>query len=235
MTTQQNARPPYVSFRGIWDNFWDVVVNHYADFSGTATRREFWTFYLTRFVATFLLGILVVIPVLGALALAVFTLGTAIPTLGIGARRLHEIGRSGYWQALPLAATPFLFKPAAFAVLAVVLAIPVIVMLCLSPKDTAQAEAETVSPEPTIGPDAPTIPAVSPEMQEALTSLAKLHKWGTLTDEEYAAKRDAIINHQCDEHCEHLGGHRDEEAHRSTHPGIGRRPRAGRVRLTEPA
>jgi len=40
MTTDIPAAPRPGSIQAIWDHCWDVVVNHYADFSGTATRRD---------------------------------------------------------------------------------------------------------------------------------------------------------------------------------------------------
>lgn len=62
-------------------------------FSGTATRAEFWWFIL--FVAV---GIRVVDLILSLfLSLLLF-----IPLLSVGARRLHDINFSGWWQLLAL-------------------------------------------------------------------------------------------------------------------------------------
>lgn len=80
---------------GIWDHCWDVVVNHYADFTGIATRREFWTFYLARLIVGL---VTMVIPFVGTILI----FGTLIPTFAIGARRLHDMGHSGWWQLLLL-------------------------------------------------------------------------------------------------------------------------------------
>ncbi|HBR2748507.1 DUF805 domain-containing protein [Klebsiella pneumoniae] len=81
------------------------------NFSGRASRRQFWTFFLTNVliaaapVAAWCLatsvnpqyGILsfVVIPFA-----ALWLLLMAIPLLAVGCRRMHDIGRSGIWFVL---------------------------------------------------------------------------------------------------------------------------------------
>jgi len=61
---------------------------NYFTFSGRASRPEYWWWMLF----TFLLGL---IPFAG--------LVTLIPTLAVTSRRLHDIGKSGWWQLLPVA------------------------------------------------------------------------------------------------------------------------------------
>jgi len=66
----------------------------YADFNGRAKRPEYWWFFLFLF----LLG-----AVTGAVSEAlngIVALATIIPSLAVGARRLHDINRSGWWQLL---------------------------------------------------------------------------------------------------------------------------------------
>lgn len=99
MTTPFTATPAPkadASIATIWNHCWDIVTNHYADATGTATRREFFTFYLSKLVVCFVL--LIVLAPLGVIA----GLGLLIPTFALGARRLHETGKSGWWQALGL-------------------------------------------------------------------------------------------------------------------------------------
>jgi uncharacterized membrane protein YhaH (DUF805 family) len=67
----------------------------YADFKGRASRSEYWWF--------FLFDSLVSIPaaaLLGDVAFALFILALLFPTLAVSARRLHDTGRSGWWQLL---------------------------------------------------------------------------------------------------------------------------------------
>jgi len=66
----------------------------YADFNGRAKRPEYWWFFLFLF----LLG-----AVTGAISEdlnAIVALATLIPSLAVGARRLHDTNRSGWWQLL---------------------------------------------------------------------------------------------------------------------------------------
>jgi uncharacterized membrane protein YhaH (DUF805 family) len=66
----------------------------YADFNGTASRSEFWWFML--FV--FLVG--AVLSLVSTTLASIFYLAVLLPDLAVGARRLHDTGRSGWWQLL---------------------------------------------------------------------------------------------------------------------------------------
>ena len=91
--------------------------NKYADFNGTATRTEFWLYYLYAFIfflvfqfSDWFSGITAMIFYGGKytefaetfIVSMIFQLFIFIPSLAIGARRLHGIGRSGWWQLLIL-------------------------------------------------------------------------------------------------------------------------------------
>ena len=84
-------------------NWFMTVLRKYAVFEGRARRREYWFFVL------FYILISVVLAVvdrmlgtydetygMGALG-ALFCLGLLIPSIAVGARRLHDTGRSGWW------------------------------------------------------------------------------------------------------------------------------------------
>ena len=75
----------------------DPLQSHYADFEGRIGRQEFWMF------ALFIIGIDIVLNALhlGIIA-ALIELGLLIPSLAMGARRLHDTGRSGWLQLLGL-------------------------------------------------------------------------------------------------------------------------------------
>ncbi|MDP1371643.1 DUF805 domain-containing protein [Acinetobacter lwoffii] len=77
-------------------------LTNYANFSGRARRKEFWFFMLFCVI----LGIIaeVIDTVLGTKPLvnSLLNLVLLVPSLAVGARRLHDVGRSGWWQLLTL-------------------------------------------------------------------------------------------------------------------------------------
>ena len=73
-----------------------VCLRKYVDFSGRAVRSEFWWF------ALFQLIVMVVASMLGDTVYAVVALALVLPSLAVGARRLHDIGKSGWFLLLHL-------------------------------------------------------------------------------------------------------------------------------------
>lgn len=72
---------------------------NYFNFEGRATRSEYWwwfLFYVIAYVST--IGVDMILS-LGALSLVV-SLALFAPSLAVGARRLHDINKSGWWQLL---------------------------------------------------------------------------------------------------------------------------------------
>ena len=66
----------------------------YVDFSGRASRSEYWWFALFVFLGSFVLSMF-------STALnIVFLLATLLPQLAAASRRLHDTGRSGWWQLI---------------------------------------------------------------------------------------------------------------------------------------
>ncbi len=82
----------------------DVLKNHYVDFDGRATRREFWMFVLFSFLVSIILRI-VDSSLFGAESStlsSLYSLAVLYPSLGIGIRRLHDIGKSGWYMLIGL-------------------------------------------------------------------------------------------------------------------------------------
>ena len=65
----------------------------YADFNGRAGRPEFWWFALFCVLVAVVFAVLR-LETLGMLA----NLALLLPSLAVGARRLHDIGKSGWFQ-----------------------------------------------------------------------------------------------------------------------------------------
>ena len=73
-----------------------VCFSKYADFSGRADRSEFWWFWLFSVLC------IVYLFALGSTVSGLVSLGLMLPSLSCGARRLHDIDCSGWWQLLLL-------------------------------------------------------------------------------------------------------------------------------------
>jgi transcriptional regulator with XRE-family HTH domain len=65
-----------------------------VDFSGTASRFEYWWFFLC------VLLLAAIATVLGERVFQLVSLIVLLPLLAVGARRLHDAGHSGWWQLL---------------------------------------------------------------------------------------------------------------------------------------
>jgi len=67
----------------------------FATFSGRATRSEFWWFYLFTLLLSWFAQMAV-----GSSVAGVVSLVFILPLWAAGARRLHDIGRTGWWQLI---------------------------------------------------------------------------------------------------------------------------------------
>ncbi|HQS21047.1 MULTISPECIES: DUF805 domain-containing protein [unclassified Acidovorax] len=77
-------------------------LGQYATFSGRAKRSEFWWFFLFQVL------VMVAASMLGDVINGIASLALLLPALAVGARRLHDIGRTGWWQLLLLTGIGFL-------------------------------------------------------------------------------------------------------------------------------
>ena len=82
-----------------------ICFSKYAVFSGRASRSEYWWFALFLFIAGIVTSIIDVM-IMGYSSEnfgpinAIFSVITFLPGLAVGARRLHDIDKSGWWQLL---------------------------------------------------------------------------------------------------------------------------------------
>ncbi len=75
------------------------VFSHYADFKGRARRSEYWWFTLFNMIAGAIIG--AILPDLSW----IWTVIVFLPGLAVCVRRLHDVGKSGWfylWFLLPL-------------------------------------------------------------------------------------------------------------------------------------
>jgi len=85
----------------IFMDWYLMALKKYADFKGRSQRKEYWMFTLFNLLAFFVLSI--VGSVLGdqaELLTGIYSLGVLLPSIAVTVRRLHDIGRSGWWALL---------------------------------------------------------------------------------------------------------------------------------------
>ena len=81
------------------------VFRNYATFSGRASRAEYWWWVLFYILVSILLAAIDVVA-FGSHAEGPFSgvwgLVTLLPALAVSVRRLHDIGRTGWWMLIAL-------------------------------------------------------------------------------------------------------------------------------------
>jgi len=90
--------------------FKNCVLKHYVDFKGRARRKEYWFFALFEFITLILVSIVggaldyvLGLPgVLSSALVTIVTLGLILPAIAVSFRRLHDIGKSGWWFLITL-------------------------------------------------------------------------------------------------------------------------------------
>ena len=83
--------------------FLDVIKNHYIDFAGKATRKQFWLYALWYFIVFFVLGlVLSFLGKTGNIISSLCALALLLPSLGIAARRLRDGGFTPWLLLLAL-------------------------------------------------------------------------------------------------------------------------------------
>jgi uncharacterized membrane protein YhaH (DUF805 family) len=69
----------------------------YAEFSGVSSRSQYWYFILGTTIVS-----IIVQWILGEFAANVFTIATIIPTIAVAVRRMHDVGKSGWFILVPI-------------------------------------------------------------------------------------------------------------------------------------
>lgn len=93
-------------------NYWkNAITKNYANFNGRARRSEYWYYTLMNIILIIGLQVLiflaamsqlgVVSMILGAVYL-IYALGTLVPSLAVAVRRLHDVGKSGWFILISL-------------------------------------------------------------------------------------------------------------------------------------
>lgn len=99
------AQPRAGAGAGAYDFAWAMF-----QFEGRLRRSHFWISWGILFAAGFVLGL---IPILGAFV----GLALLYPQIAVQVKRLHDMGRSGWWVLAPFAANIVMFIVAIFAIM----------------------------------------------------------------------------------------------------------------------
>jgi uncharacterized membrane protein YhaH (DUF805 family) len=79
-----------------------TCLRKYFDFTGRATRSEFWWFFLFTILVGMLTGLANEVGMLPSFLESLLVLALWIPGFAVATRRLHDTNRSGWWQLLHL-------------------------------------------------------------------------------------------------------------------------------------
>jgi len=71
--------------------------NRFADFSGVSTRPQYWYFVLAGAIAS---GVVTLTA--GDMAQNVLSLITRVPNISVAVRRMHDVGKSGWFILIPI-------------------------------------------------------------------------------------------------------------------------------------
>ncbi len=72
------------------------VLKNFANFDGRARRSEYWWFFLASILVRIPLQL--INPTLGVIA----ALALLIPTIAVAVRRMHDVGKSGWYCLIPI-------------------------------------------------------------------------------------------------------------------------------------
>ena len=72
------------------------VLKQFADFNTRARRKEFWMFILFNLIASVVLGIIDGVVFGSQILGGLYSLAIIVPSIAVGVRRLHDIGKSGW-------------------------------------------------------------------------------------------------------------------------------------------
>ena len=84
-------------------NWWKVVVlQRFAQFVGRAGRAEYWWFVLANFIVVVILSALSRASFIFAVLNLAYGIALIVPSIAVGIRRLHDVGKSGWWLLISL-------------------------------------------------------------------------------------------------------------------------------------
>jgi len=157
-------------------NWYLGVLKKYAVFSGRAQRAEYWYFFLFNTIVIIVLTILDA--VFGTLSHSgygllsgLYDLAVFIPSLAVAVRRLHDIGKSGWWLLIIL--IPLIGS---------------ILLIVWCATDSKEDNQYGKNPKASNGNN-----IVNDNSIEQLEKLADLKEKGIITEEEFNSKKQELL------------------------------------------
>lgn len=79
----------------------------YAVFSGRANRDEYWYFLIGNLIIAFVLGFIeaglgIAPETEESIFAGIFNILTIVPSIAVGVRRVHDLGKNGWFSIIPL-------------------------------------------------------------------------------------------------------------------------------------
>jgi len=82
-------------------NYYLKVLQNYTNFNGRARRAEYWYFVLFNAIASIIISLIG-----GALKFEllgnIYSLAVLLPSIAVGVRRMHDVGKSGWFLLIPI-------------------------------------------------------------------------------------------------------------------------------------
>lgn len=86
-------------------NNYIAVLKKFADFNGRSRRSEYWYFFLVNALVSMtfnFIGIALNGSSFVGLLSMVFTLAVLVPSIAVAVRRMHDVGKSGWYALIPI-------------------------------------------------------------------------------------------------------------------------------------
>ncbi|MFV0627207.1 MAG: DUF805 domain-containing protein [Alphaproteobacteria bacterium] len=91
-----------------------AILSNYANFKGRSSVGDYWWFFLANTIISTLFNIVdsVMYSALGLAFLgSIYSLAVLVPGIAAGVRRLHDMGKCGWWLLAPLYNIYLLIQP----------------------------------------------------------------------------------------------------------------------------
>ncbi len=88
-------------------NWYLKALGDYAVFTGRSRRKEYWFFFLINFIIA--VALTLVDMSIGKMSesgyglfTSIFRLAVLVPSIAVGIRRMHDVGKSGWYLLIPI-------------------------------------------------------------------------------------------------------------------------------------